>query len=164
MPLHVCSLIRNADQTIPADGAYHVVRFPFGESESYDPWHMHPMEQPDGYAITGWEVDDRSGLIWPTVSGWATLTANIHWESGDYDELRDQFVRDPIGLTDDPDDTTATDHRPPSPGMQCFTKPHEIFVHPGTPVALRVAHTDSVARKVVHAQFKMSIETDVAVP
>jgi hypothetical protein len=81
----------------------------------------------------------------------------IQWEDGAYSELRDQFVRDPLGFTDDPVDTTATDHRPPSPGMQCFTKSHGIFVSPGTPLALRVAHNDSQARDIVLAEFKLAI-------
>lgn len=163
MAKYVCSLIRNDEQLIPPGGTYHVIRFPFGSAESYDAHEMHQVAQPDGCTITDWDTDDRSGLIWPKVSGWATLTANIHWQSGSYDELRDRFVRDPLGLSTGAD-STATDHRPPSPGMQCFTKQHQIFVHPGTPIAFLAGHTDSVARKVVHAQFKMAIDSDVAVP
>ena len=82
------------------------------------------------------------------------LTANVHWEPGDYSELRDRFVRDPLGVAPD---STATDHRPPSPGMQCFTKQHQMFVHPGVPLAFLVSHNDSVARKITHAQFKLAI-------
>ncbi|MFE6305044.1 hypothetical protein [Nocardiopsis sp. NPDC057823] len=161
MATYVCSLIRDTPQLIPADGGYHIIRFPFGSSESYDAHTMHQVAQPDGYTIGAWDSDDRSGLIWPRVAGWATLTANIHWEAGGYSELRDRFVRDPLDLTTGAD-STATDHRPPSPGMQCFTKHHEIFVHPGTPVAFLAGHNDSVARKVVHAQFKLAVESDVA--
>lgn len=157
MPPIVCSLILEEPQTIPS-GGYHVVRFPFGSAESYDDHGMH-QAQTTGYAITDWRTDDRSALIWPAAGGWADLTANIHWEPGNYTELRDQFVRDPLGYTSDPVNTTGTDHRPPSPGMQCFTKHHAIFVRPDVPIALRLAHNDSTSRHVVHAQFKLAIHT-----
>ena len=158
MTVRVCSLISNHHRSIPGDGEYHILRFPFGTGESYDEHGMHQMQQPDGYEITDWENDDRSGLIWPAVDGWGELTANIHWEDGGYTELRDRFVRDPLDLSSGPD-STATDHRPPSPGMQCFTKNHGIFVHPGTTLALLVAHNDSRSRSVVHSQFKLAIHT-----
>jgi hypothetical protein len=158
VPVLVCSLITNQPQEIPTNG-YHVVRFPYGSAESYDAHNMHPAEQPDGYTVAGWPTDDRSGLIWPTADGWGSLTAVIQWESGGYTELRDQFVRDPLGLTNDPVNTTATEHRPPSPGMQCWHKAHEIFVHPGVPLALRVSHNDSVPRRMVFAEFKLAVHT-----
>ncbi|MDJ1137933.1 hypothetical protein [Streptomyces iconiensis] len=158
MPVHVCSLINNEPQTVPGGGAYYPLHFPFGTGESADEHVMHQMAQPDGHQIDNWRTDDRAGLIWPTVDGWGSLTANIHWEAGDYSELRDRFVRDPLGLSTGAD-TTATDHRAPSYGMQCFTKHHAIFVHPGTPIALYVAHTDHVPRRVMHAQFKLAIHT-----
>ncbi|MEK8169360.1 hypothetical protein NKH77_04805 [Streptomyces sp. M19] len=158
MPVNVCSLIRGgAEPQTVAPGAYHVVRFPFGAGESYDAEGMHQVNQPDGYQVTDWKADDRAGLIWPSADGWASLTAMVQWEAGNYTELTDQFVRDPLGLTDNPMDTTATDHRPPSPGMQCFTKHHEIFVHPGIPLALRVGHNASASRKLVLAEFKLAI-------
>lgn len=150
--VYVCSLITDEPQTIPV-GGYRVVRFPFG-GESADGHGMHEAVQPDGLPVASWKVDDRSGLIWPAVSGWGVLTANVHWEAGDYTELRDRFVRDPLG---EAPDSTATDHRPPSPGIQCFTKQHQLFVHPGVPLAFLVAHNDSVARKITHAQFKLAI-------
>lgn len=152
MTVYVCSLILGEAQTIPV-GGYHVVRFPFG-GESADGHGMHDAAQPDGPPVTNWKTDDRSGLIWPAVDGWGVLTANVHWEPGGYSELRDRFVRDPFGAEPD---STATDHRPPSPGMQCFTKHHQLFVHPGTPLAFLVSHNDSVARKITHAQFKLAI-------
>ncbi|GAA2092985.1 hypothetical protein GCM10009801_59840 [Streptomyces albiaxialis] len=158
MTVHVCSLISNHTQSVPGGGGYHILRFPFGAGESYDGHGMHQMVQPDGYEIVDWDSDDRSGLIWPAADGWGELTANIHWEDGNYSELRDRFVRDPLGLSTGPD-STATDHRPPSPGMQCFTKTHGIFVHPGTPLALLVGHTDSRSRRIVHAQFKLAVHT-----
>ena len=102
------------------------------------------------------QADDRAGLIWPAVSGWGVLTANVHWESGNYSELRDRFVRDPLGLSTGYD-STATDHRPPSPGMQCFTKQHQMFVHPDVPLSFLVAHNASSPRKITHAQFKLAI-------
>ncbi|MFB6675615.1 hypothetical protein ACFCWG_24955, partial [Streptomyces sp. NPDC056390] len=145
MTVHVCSLKTDVPQGIPADGKYHVVRFPF--VESYDAHRMHDPAQPDGRRVAGWTRDDRSGLIWPAADGWGSLTAMIQWEPGDYDELRDQFVRDPLGLSTGAN-PTATEHRPPSPGMQAFHKNHEIFVHPGTPLALLVAHTDKKPRRI----------------
>lgn len=155
---YVCSLIRTGPQEIPADRAYHVLRFPFGSAESYDAHGMHQVAQPDGYSVSAWDADDRSGLIWPAVSGWADLTANIHWEPGAYTELRDRFVRDPLGLAGAAD-STGTDHRPPSPGMQCFTKRHSIWVHPGTPLGLLVYHSAPTPVRVTHAQFKLAIHT-----
>jgi hypothetical protein len=154
--LYVCSLKMDAGQLVEP-GGYHVVRFPFGSGEPSDAWNMHPAVQPDGVEVTDWKTDDRAGLIWPARPGWGELHAMVQWESGGYSELRDQFVRDPLGFTPDPVDTTATDHRPPSPGMQCFTKGHGIFVHPGVPLALRVAHNDSTARRLVLAEFKLVI-------
>ncbi|GAA2284852.1 hypothetical protein GCM10010145_56030 [Streptomyces ruber] len=158
MSVHVCSLILDEPQVIP-QGGYQVVRFPFGAGESYDAHGMHQVAQPDGYQVTNWRTDDRAGLIWPAADGWGSLTAMIQWEAGDYTELRDQFVRDPLGLTGDPVNTTATDHRPPSPGMQCFTKHHEIFVHPGVPLAVRVSHNDSAPRRLLLAEFKLAIHS-----
>ncbi|WP_019548638.1 hypothetical protein [Streptomyces sulphureus] len=159
MTLPVCSLIRSAPQLVPSDGQYHVVRFPFGAAESYDGQAMHQQSQPDGVRVDAWDFDDRSGLIWPAADGWGVLTAMIHWEAGGYRELRDQLVRDPLGFTDNPVDTTATSHRPPSPGMQCFTSHHELFVHPEVPLALRVAHDAPGPVNLVHAQFKLAIHT-----
>ncbi|AXK31859.1 hypothetical protein DVA86_03550 [Streptomyces armeniacus] len=163
MSLYICSLIFDEDdhgrQEIPADDAYHVVRFPYGSRESYDVHNMHPYAQPDGENSSF--PDARSGLIWPAAEGWGVLDAMVQWESGTYTEVRDQFVRDPLSLTDNPVDTTATDHRRPSPGMQCLTKQHSIFVHPGVPLGLRVAHNAGQPLRVVHAQFKLAIHTDV---
>lgn len=158
MPIPVCSLITTERQTVPS-GGYHPVHFPFGSGESYDECGMHQMVQPDSYHITDWRADPRASLIWPACEGWGVLTAMIQWEPGNYSELRDQYVRDPLGFTDDPVNTTATDHRPPSPGMQCFTKHHELFVHPDVPLALRVSHNASGPLDLVHAQFKLAIHT-----
>ncbi|MFI6198958.1 hypothetical protein ACIBCS_27740 [Streptomyces phaeochromogenes] len=148
----VVSLKVDIPQSIPADGNYHVVRFPYPD-QPYDPWSMHTAAQPDGSAVTNWKTDDRSGLIWPSVSGWGVLTSLIYWEAGNYSELRDRYVRDPLGVYD----STATEHRPPSPGIQCFHKTHEIFVHPDVPLALLVAHDATSARKLTLAEFKLAI-------
>lgn len=155
MSVRIVSLITAVPQTVPS-GGYHIVRFPY-TGESYDGCGMHEALHPDGYQVTDWQADDRSGLIWPAVDGWGSLTAVIQWEAGGYNELRDQYVRDPLGLTGDPVNTTATEHRPPSPGMQCWHKSHEMFVHPGVPLALRVSHNDSVSRRIVLAEFKLAI-------
>ncbi|MFE9773622.1 hypothetical protein ACFYOV_18525 [Streptomyces sp. NPDC005931] len=158
MSVYVSSLKTSVQQSIPADGAYHVVRFPFGSGESYDAHNMHQAAQPDGYTVTNWATDDRSGLIWPSTAGWGQLYAMIQWEDGSYTELRDRFVRDPLNLSTGYD-STATDHRPPSPGMQCFTKSHGLFTTVGMPLALLVSHNDSVARDLVLAEFKLAIHT-----
>lgn len=155
MSVRVCSLAVSPDEEIPPN-TYTLLKFPYGAAESYDAWNMHPAEQPDG--VVSAFPDDRSGLIWPAAEGWGDLIANIHWEGGGYTELRDRFARDPLGLYGAPD-TTATDHRVPSPGGQYFTKHHGIFVHVGTPLGVLVSHDDSVPRKVIYAQFKLTIHS-----
>ena len=155
MTVRVCSLLLSTPQLIPP-GGYHLVRFPFGAAESYDAHGMHQVAKPDGHTVGDWRTDDRAGLIWPSADGWGALTAMIQWEAGGYTELRDRFVRDPLGLSTGAD-STATDHRPPSPGMQCFTKHHEIFVHPGTPVGLMVSHNARASARLVFAEFKLAI-------
>ncbi|WP_435108838.1 hypothetical protein [Nocardiopsis synnemataformans] len=159
MALYVCSLDVSLDQEIPNDEAYHLLRFPH-ENPNYDPWGMHSATQPDGCQVTAWESDDRSGLIWPTVAGWGTLTAEIQWAGGDYGELRDRFVRDPLGT---PNETNLED-RCPTGGMQFVHKCHQIFVNPSVPLGLQVKHNASKPVKVTYAQFKISVETDVASP
>lgn len=161
MSLYVCSLISNDDQAIPADGQYHLLRFPYGAAESYDAWGMHPAEQPDGTVST--HPDDRSGLIWPTVSGWGDLYAMIHWASGDYTEVRSQYIRDPLNLAAGPDTTCTEDHAK-NLGGQYRAKHHGLFVHPGTSLGLRVRHNGSSAATVFHAQLKLAIHADVATP
>lgn len=156
MTVHVCSLILSEPQTIPSGSGYHIVHFPFGAGESYDAHGMHQMAQPDGYQITDWRADGRAGLIWPAVSGWGVLTGIVYWEHGGYTELRDRFERDPLNLSTGPD-TTATDHRPRSPGAQCFTKTHQMFVHPQTPIAFKVGHNSSSTERTYLAEFKLAI-------
>lgn len=154
MTVHVCSLKVDVPQSIPDDGKYHVVRFPY-PGQSYDAWGMHTATQPDGATVTNWARDDRSGLIWPSMAGWGTLTSLIYWEAGDYSELRDRYVRNPL----DPEayDSTASEHRPPSPGIQCFHKTHEMFVRPDVPIALLVAQDAGTSRKLTLAEFKLAI-------
>lgn len=158
--VQVCSLKADAPQLIAPGTTYKVVRFPFGAAEPTDRFEMHQAVQPDGYVVANWATDDRSGLIWPSKAA-GQLHAMIQWEgpsdSNGYTELRDQFVRDPLGLTPTPNDTTATEHRPPSPGGQFFVKSHAIFVDPGMPLALRVTHNDANSRLLTLAEFKLVI-------
>ncbi|MFK0063328.1 hypothetical protein ACIQTN_29385 [Streptomyces werraensis] len=148
-------------QLIAPGTTYRVVRFPFGAAESTDRFEMHQVVQPDGYVVSDWATDDRSGLIWPSRPGWGTLYGLLQWEgasaSGGYTELRDQFVRDPLGLTPTPNDTTATEHRTPTPGGQFFAKHWGLFVNPATPLALRVTHNDASPRLLTLAEFKLVI-------
>lgn len=162
MALYICSLIRNVDQWIPPN-SYTLVRFPFGSYESYDAWGMHNVAQPDGYHVDDWDSDDRSALIWPHTHGWGWLTAMAFWEGGGYSETRDRFVRDPLNLTSGYN-STATEDEEPTPGGQYKSKHHEIFVDPDTPLGFMVKHSDSTDRKLMHAQFKLAIGADVAVP
>lgn len=159
MPQVYCSLINNEPQEIPSDGEYHLLKFPY-VGESYDPHVMHQTSTPETYLDDGaWREDPHSGLIWPKFpweDGLGILEANVHWEDGDYTELRDRFVRDPLNLTTGYN-STATDHRAPSPGMQCFTKFHQIVVKKDVPLGLMVAQNGTGPRRVVHAQFKLSI-------
>ncbi|MCP3770221.1 hypothetical protein [Streptomyces sp. MAR25Y5] len=159
--VQVCSLKTATHQLVQPGSTYRVMRFPFGAAEPADRFGMHQAVQPDGYVVSDWATDDRSGLIWPSKAGWGHLHAMIQWEAagspGGYTELRDQFVRDPLGLTANPDDTTATEHRAPTPGGQYYVKNHGVFVTPGTPLALRVAHNDAAPRLVTLAEFKLVI-------
>lgn len=154
---YVCSLKTELSQVIPADGQYHIVRFPFGAPESYDEHFMHQSVQPDGTQVTDWDGDDRSGLIWPAAKGWGSLTAMLQWEAGDYTEVRDRFVRDPLGPA--PDATATVDH-PPTPGGQFLHKCHELFVAPGVPLGLLVRHNASSAKRITLAEFKLAIHTE----
>lgn len=160
MPVEVCSLVVNEPQSIPADGAYHIVKFPFGTGESYDDAGMHQMARPDGYTISDWRRDDRSGLIWPTFDGWGELHALMYWDAGDYGETRDRFVRDPLNLPGSTGyNSTCTEDHPPTPGGQYRAKHWGIFVHPGTPLGLLVKHDASKAVNLAFAEFKLVIHT-----
>lgn len=155
--VQVCSLKVDVPQLIAPGNTYRIVRFPYGAGESTDRFEMHQALQPDGTTVTDYATDDRSGLIWPSKAGWGELHAMIQWEaasaSGGYTELRDQYVRDPFGAND----TTATEHRAPTPGGQFYVKQHGIFVTPGVPVALRVTHNDANPRQLTLAEFKLVI-------
>lgn len=160
MTQHVCSLIFDATrdggpQSVPAGGDYFLVRFPYGSAESYDPDNMH-AEARDGTSHP-FPSDPASGLIWPAGQAWGRLYAMIQWDGSSGSaatEFRDQFARDPLGTPD----TTCTEHRPPSPGMQCFAKTWGIFVSPDVPLGLRVTHNGSGAVNVVLAEFKLEFE------
>lgn len=153
MTVFVCSLSASPDQVIPPN-RYTLLRFPF-ETDQWDVWGMHQAEQPDG--VTALSGQDRSGLIWPHVHGWGSLTGHVQMEAGDYSEVRTQFIRDPLGLGDDPKNATGVAHWPPSPGMQFLPPHHEFAVYPGVPVGLMVRHNDTVPRRVTYAQFKLAI-------
>jgi len=132
------SLINTDPQPIKA-GGYQILTF---TDESTDSFKMH---------------SGTSGLIYPSKDGVGCLELNIMWKGGDYTEVRDVFVRDPFGITDDPKNYTGYDHRAVSPGMQCFTKQHWLNVKVGTPLAVYVAHDSNVTETVTHAQFKLVI-------
>lgn len=157
MGIQVCSLINSRPQSIPPGSDYVVVRFPFeAEGESYDRYGMHQPDQPDGARA---DYDDpRSGLIWPSVDGWGSLTAMIHWADGSYTETRDRFVRDPLNLAGGADSTATEDHAT-TPGGNYHHKSHEMFVHPGTPVALLVRHNARTPQRLVFAEFKLAIHS-----
>jgi len=150
MAVHVCSLKFDADrdggpQSVPGGDDYYLVRFPFGSAESYDPENMHASG-----------ADSR--LITPGARAWGRLYAMVQWETASgaaTNEFRDQFARDPLGALD----TTCTEHHAGTPGMQCFAKTWGIFVEPGTPLGLRVAHGASHALDLVLAEFKLEYLT-----
>ena len=160
MAQHVCSLKFDADRdggplsVAPGDG-YHLVPFPYGSAENHDTDNMH-AEKRDGKTHP-FPADPASALIHPAHEAWGRLYAMIQWEvaSGDEaTELRDQFARDPLGKVD----TTCTEHRRASPGMQCFAKAWAIFVTPSVPLGLRVAHNAGGSLRVVLAEFKLEYE------
>ena len=154
MAVQVCSLILTATQTIPAGERYHVVRFRFGDRESYDEHRMHEARQPDGVPTTF--SHDRAGLIWPSRDGWGELKALMFWAPGSYSETRSRFVRDPLNLAGGAD-STCTEDSPASPGAQLRAKAWGIFVHVGTPIALMVRHNGPSPVALTHAQFKLAI-------
>lgn len=162
MTLYICSLKRDTNQVIEAD-TYELLRFPFGSRESYDAHTMHQMAQPDGYQITDWDEDPRSGLIWPAQAGWATITGMVYWSDGSASKHIDRVVRDPLGFTTEfAEDTTATEYRHPFDGSSPYHKTHEMFVEPGVPIGIQARHNGPGPNKVYLAEFKLAIETDVA--
>jgi hypothetical protein len=159
--VRVVSLKVDAAQSIPADGQYHLLRFPYDASEeSYDAWSMHDPLHPDGYAVTNWAQDPRSGLIWPRwpdgVRGWGAVHGLVYWEAGDYTEVRSRVVRDPLGIAGGYDSTCTEDHVA-TPGGQYRAKNWGLFVSPGTPLGLMVRHNAGSALDVTLAEFKLAI-------
>jgi hypothetical protein len=161
--VRVVSLISDTPQSIPADGEYHLLRFPYaiGE-ESYDAWGMHDAMQPDAYSVSSWSRDDRSGLVWPSKNGWGTVHGLVYWEAGGYTEVRSRVVRDPLGIAGGYD-STCTEDDAATPGGQYRAKTWGLFVNPSTPLGLMVRHNASTAVKVTLAEFKLVI-TDVEHP
>jgi len=160
MSLYICSLKVEKSQTIPVGPDYHLIRFPYDATgESSDPHGMHSPLQPDG--VTSTYPDARSGLIWPALSGWGSLTAMVFWEAGNATEYRARFVRDPLSLAGVPDPTATTDDAP-TPGGQFKHYCHQIFVSAGTPLGLMVRHSASGPLDVTLAEFKLAIETNIA--
>lgn len=158
MPARVVSLQETTDQLIQPR-TWTLVRYSYGSLESYDPWNMHDPVQPDGSIVTDWKNDDRSGLIWPSKPGIGSLICDFIWPAGNYSEIREQFVRDPLGTPD----YTSVEHRGLSPGAQYFAKHHAIFVNPSTPIGVLVYHDASTAVNLVYSQFKLVIH-DVEEP
>lgn len=163
MPDVVCSLINNQAQSIPAGPNYVVVRFPFdSDGESSDVADMHPQVQPDTGQATTYN-SSRSGLIWPAHTAWAQLHALMYWDEGSYTEIRDRFVRDPLGLSSGVDSTCTEDHAV-TPGGQYIAKSWAIRVYPGTPVGLMVRHNGSSPARLAFAEFKLSYHLDPELP
>ncbi|NEB92459.1 hypothetical protein [Streptomyces bauhiniae] len=153
MAVYVSSLSATPDQVIqPLTDT--LLLFPF-DQDQMDQWGMHDPAQPDG--ITAASSSQRAGLIWPSCEGWGHLTAEFQWEAGGYTEIRDAFMRDPLGLTDDPRNDTAREDRYPTGGYQWFVKNHQLSVHPGVPLGVMVRHNDKAPRKILYAQFKLAI-------
>lgn len=138
------------EQVIPV-GAYTLLRFPYGAQENADPWDMHSRVH-GGRVVT--YADPESGLIRPSKAGIGCLELDVIWTDSDYVELRDVFVRDPLGLEPD---FTGYDHRARTAGENCFTKVHWLLVRPGIPLGVQVAHDGTVAAKVRMAQLKLTI-------
>lgn len=159
MRTHFCSLYyhhdRDADQVVPP-GDYHLVRFPYGRGESTDRENMHALVDPAGRQHP-YPSDGMSGLILPQhdstkdVPVVGDFWACVHWEPGDYTELRGQFSRDPYGAND----STGHRHDSPSPGVQCLTYSVPIVINSRTPVGFMVAHNASQPRRILHAKFKL---------
>lgn len=160
MVVHVCSLKYDSavdgTQTIPVSSGYTLLKFPY-IGESYDPDDMHTLTY--GGVDHPYPSDPASGLIHPAHDAWGRLYAMVQWETlsgSKATECRDQFVRDPLGVAD----TTCTEHRCVTVGMQCYAKSWGIFVHPDVPLGLRVSHNASVPLKLVLAEFKLEYSLD----
>lgn len=169
MPLAVVSLIWDAQKSSVSqrvaydDDGYYLVRFPYGEQESYDPWNMHAAKRGGG---TSRFPDARSGLIYPSHEGWGLLSAMVHWEKdSDPHEYRARFVRDPLG---DGYDSTATTDAAETGGGQYKTYMWQMFVYPDVPLGLKISARGKgdkkIATPLMHAQFKLAVHTDVITP
>lgn len=172
MGIAVCSL-KWDEATAPtqkithdADG-YHLVRFPYtSDGESYDPWRMH--EPANGGSTASKYPDARSGLIWPSHTGWGVVSALVFWApSSTALEYRARFVRDPL-KTSTGYDATATSDSTPTRGGQYRSYMWQMFVQRGTPIGLKVAARGAGDAKIVVpltlAEFKLAIHTDVLTP
>lgn len=159
--VRVVSLKVEVDQSIPADGQYHLLKFPY-DTESYDPWEMHSPLQPDAYTVptSSWSSQPRSGLVWPCwpdgVRGWGTVHGLVYWEPGDYSEVRSRIVRDPLNVAGGYDSTCTEDHVA-TPGGQFRAKNWGLFIDPMVPLGLMVRHNASTAKAVTLAEFKLVI-------
>ena len=172
MSVAICSLkyeaARSGAQKITYDeDGYHLVRFPYAESEeSYDPWKMHDAARGGSRAAKFPEA--RSGLIWPSHDGWGVLSAMVFWEADTRAlEYRSRFVRDPLNLSTHYD-STATNDSALTRGGQFRTYLWQMFVHPETPVGLKISARGLGDAKIhtplVLAEFKLAIHTDVLTP
>ncbi|MGH3312339.1 MAG: hypothetical protein ACRDP3_17430 [Streptomyces sp.] len=170
MSLAVVSLIWDAQHSESGaqrvtydDDGYHLVRFPY-EGESSDPWRMHDPANGGGHPATF--PDPRSGLIYPSHEGWGLVSAMVHWEKdAEPHEYRARFVRDPLG---DGYDSTATTDAAVTGGGQYKAYMWQFFVHPGTPIGLKISARGTgdtkIATALTHAQLKLAIHTDVITP
>ncbi|MFD0418190.1 hypothetical protein [Streptomyces sp. NPDC127108] len=172
MSVVICSLkweaARSGRQKITYDSdGYHLVRFPYDAGEEqYDPWRMH--DPAHGFTTPSRFPDARSGLIWPSHDGWGTLSAMVFWEPDNRPtEYRARFVRDPLNLSTGYDSTATTD-TVPTRGGQYRSYTWQMFVHPGTPVGLKISARGpgdvKLAAPLMLAEFKLAIHTDVARP
>lgn len=170
MPLAVVSLIWDAEKSSGSqrvtydDDGYYLVRFPYGEEESYDPWNMHAASR--GAAESASFPDPSSGLIHPSHDGWGIASAMVHWQKdGDPHEYRARFVRDPLG---DSYDSTATTDAAETGGGQYKSYVWQFFVYKDVPLGLKVSARGNddtkIATPLMHAQFKLAIHTDVITP
>ncbi|NGN64463.1 hypothetical protein G5C51_11180 [Streptomyces sp. A7024] len=170
MSVAVCSLLwdkaRNGAQKIDYDDdGYHLVRFPFdAETESLDAWDMHDPSHGGGSNYP----DARSGLIWPSHDGWGYVSALIFWDpTNDASEYRLRFVRDPLNLATGYDSTATTDFTRTG-GGQFRSHTWQMQVHKGVPLGLKISARGAGDAKIPvpikHAQFKLSIQTDVITP
>lgn len=154
-PVYVCSLPSGHGQMIPAN-TWKTLEFRY-HNESYDEWGMHQPNQPDGGTSTF--PDERSGLIWPNVRGWALVEGMVDLDQGNYSELWFQLCRDPLSLTTGKDETRK-ERRPVHSGPQYFAFQHWLRLSPGTPIAIQLKHNATAPVKVLYAQFKVAIFPD----